>query len=57
MLGLKAEMVLKVLRIYWGGRVVLHKTALWEAERMTWLQGWRNSQIPMGRRVPYHIRD
>jgi len=56
LLGLKTETVLRTLHTFWGRRVFLHKTPLWEAERMTWLQAWRNSRIPMGRRVPYHVR-
>ena len=55
-LGLNSHQVAGCIREFWGHRVFFHKTNLWEAERMTWFQEWRNSDIPMGRRVPYHIR-
>ena len=56
LMGLKAETVLQCLKRVWGRRVFLNKSSLWEAERMTWLLEWRNSMIPMGRRVPLHVR-
>ena len=43
--------------LYWiiGRRVFFHKSDLWSEERQTWLSGWRNSQIPLGRYVPNYI--
>ena len=53
-LGLRSDRVLAAIGRYWGRRVFLNKSALWESEKMTWLLGWRNQGIEMGRRQPQY---
>jgi len=54
-LGLAKSMILKVFEQYWGKRPFFRKSALWEEEKTTWLMAWRNSRIPIGRRIPKYI--
>ena len=54
-LGLKQEEISAVIKEFWGKRVFLNKTPLWEVEKITWKLEWRNSTIKMGRRVPKYI--
>ena len=53
-LGLRSDRVLAAIGRYWGRRVFLNKSALWESEKMTWLLGWRNQGMEMGRRQPQY---
>ena len=53
--GLGAEKVLATLGQHLGKRVFLRKLDLWETERMTWLQEWRNEGVCSGRRIPKFI--
>ena len=53
--GLNAEKVLAALGQLWGRRVFFRKLDLWETERMTWLQEWRNEGVYSGRRIPKYI--
>ena len=54
-LGLAKSMILDVFERYWGKRPFFGKTALWQEEKTTWLLEWRNSRIPVGRRIPKYI--
>lgn len=55
-LGVDKFRFLEALDNVWGKRMFFHKLDLWEEEKKTWLMGWRNSQIRMGRRIPYYIK-
>ena len=55
LMGITRTQFLDCLQECWGKRVFYHKCELWEEEKSTWLMKWRNSRIPMGRRVPDYI--
>jgi len=53
--GVSAEVLREVIRKNWMHRCFLHKQDLGIEERTTWLCGWRNPGIPLGRYVPKYI--
>ena len=50
--GLSIDRIRQVMRDHWGRRPFLAKTSLWEEERKTWLQKWRNPGVKFGRYIP-----
>ena len=53
--GVSAEVLREVIRSHWMRRCFLHKQDLGIEERTTWLCGWRNPGIPLGRYVPKYV--
>jgi hypothetical protein len=56
-LGLGAGVIWAAIVKLWGKRIFYHHTDLWQEEQRTWLMGWRNKGVELGRRVPLYIRD
>jgi transposase-like protein len=54
-LGISRDDILDAIESFVGKRAFFHKCKLWEEEKSTWLMMWRNSRIPIGRRIPKYI--
>lgn len=53
--GVSATLLQSIIDRHWMRRCFLHKQDLGVEERTTWLCGWRNPGIPLGRYIPKYI--